>query len=115
MKEYIDREAFIKLVEDIPMWGSVAAMLASTMPTANVVEVPRQSPRRLYKALFRDSPNNSQWKFKPADFSELMFILNFLANEHDEDEKGREMRVMALLNGETVCTNLAAFKLVENP
>lgn len=66
----------------------------------------------LYKALYADSPHNQEWKFKPQPFSEVVFIINFLANEHDEDEKGREIRVMALLNGETVCTNLAAYKLV---
>ena len=66
----------------------------------------------LYKAVFADYPNNAEWQFKPTTYSELMFILNFLANEFDEDEKGREIRVMALLNGEIVCTNLAAYKLV---
>lgn len=66
----------------------------------------------LYKALYADSSNNQEWTFKPQPFSELMFIINFLANEHDEDKKGRELRVMALLSGETVCTNLAAYKLM---
>lgn len=66
----------------------------------------------LYKAIFADTPHNQEWIFKPQPYRELLFILNFLANEHDEDEKGRETRVMAFLNGETVCTSLAAYKLV---
>lgn len=66
----------------------------------------------LYKAMFADSPNNGEWKFKPVLFREMMSVLNLLANEHDEDEQDRELRVMALLNGEVVCTNLAAYKLV---
>lgn len=66
----------------------------------------------LYKAVFADSPNNREWIFKPASFNELMSVLNILANEHDEEEQDREFRVMALLNGEVVCTNLAAYKLV---
>ena len=66
----------------------------------------------LYKALYADSPRNQEWKFKPQPFSEVMFIINFLANEPDRGEKERKTRVMALLNGETVCTNLAAYKLV---
>lgn len=39
MAEYIDREAYIKTVKDIPMWGSVAAMMADCVPAADVVEV----------------------------------------------------------------------------
>ena len=66
----------------------------------------------LYKALYADTPYNQPWEFKPVSYDELIFILRFLANEHDEDEKSRETRVMALLNGETVCTNLAAYKLI---
>ena len=38
MKEYIEREAFIKKVKDIPMWGSMAAMMADSLPAADVVE-----------------------------------------------------------------------------
>ena len=38
-KEYIDRELFIEKVKDIPMWGSVAAMMADALPAADVVEV----------------------------------------------------------------------------
>lgn len=30
MAEYIEREAFIEAVKDIPMWGSVAAMIADS-------------------------------------------------------------------------------------
>ena len=37
--EYIEREAYIKMVKDIPMWGSVAAMMADCIPAADVVEV----------------------------------------------------------------------------
>lgn len=36
MAEYIDREAFIEEVKDIPMWGSVAVMFADSIPTADV-------------------------------------------------------------------------------
>lgn len=32
MAEYIERGEFIKSVKDIPMWGSVAAMLADSIP-----------------------------------------------------------------------------------
>lgn len=39
MAEYIEREAFIEAVKDIPMWGSVAAMIADSIPTADVVPV----------------------------------------------------------------------------
>lgn len=39
MAEYIEREAYIKMVKDIPMWGSVAAMMADRVPAADVVEV----------------------------------------------------------------------------
>lgn len=66
----------------------------------------------LYKAVFADFPNNKEWVFSPTTNDHLMFLLNFLLNEVSEDEIGREIRVMALLNGETVCTNLAAYKLV---
>lgn len=66
----------------------------------------------LYKANFADFPNNKEWDFKPAPNQELMFLLNFLLNEQSEDAQGREIRVMALLNEEIVCTNLAAYKLV---
>lgn len=39
MAEYIDREAFVKTVKDIPMWGSVAVMFADGMPAADVAPV----------------------------------------------------------------------------
>lgn len=39
MDEYIEREAFIEAVKDIPMWGSVAAMFADGIPTADVAPV----------------------------------------------------------------------------
>jgi hypothetical protein len=39
MDEYIARGAFIKAVNDIPMWGSVAAMLADSIPAADVAPV----------------------------------------------------------------------------
>lgn len=32
MAEYIDRKEFIKVVKDIPMWGSVAVMFADSIP-----------------------------------------------------------------------------------
>lgn len=39
MDEYIKRSAFIEAVKDIPMWGSVAAMLADSIPAADVAPV----------------------------------------------------------------------------
>ena len=39
MAEYIEREAFIDAVKDIPMWGSVAVMFADSIPTADVAPV----------------------------------------------------------------------------
>lgn len=39
MAEYIEREAFIETVKDIPMWGSVAAMFADSIPAADVAPV----------------------------------------------------------------------------
>lgn len=39
MEEYIERGAFIEVVKDIPMWGSVAVMLADSIPAADVVPV----------------------------------------------------------------------------
>ena len=39
MAEYIDREAFIEAVKDIPMWGSVAVMFADSIPAADVAPV----------------------------------------------------------------------------
>ena len=39
MAEYIEREAYIKIVKDIPMWGSVAAMFADSIPAADVAPV----------------------------------------------------------------------------
>lgn len=39
MAEYIDREAFIEAVKDIPMWGSAAVMFADSIPAADVVPV----------------------------------------------------------------------------
>lgn len=36
MAEYIEREAFIETVKDIPMWGSVAVMFADSIPAADV-------------------------------------------------------------------------------
>lgn len=41
MPEYIEREAFIETVKDIPMWGSVAAKMVENIPVADVVEVVR--------------------------------------------------------------------------
>lgn len=39
MAEYIDREAFIEAVKDIPMWGSVAVMFSDSIPAADVEPV----------------------------------------------------------------------------
>lgn len=39
MAEYIERKAFIEAVKDIPMWGSVAAMIADAIPAADVAPV----------------------------------------------------------------------------
>ena len=39
MAEYIERGAFIELVKDIPMWGSVAALFADRIPAADVAPV----------------------------------------------------------------------------
>lgn len=39
MAEYFERGVFIELVKDIPMWGSVAAMLADSIPAADVAPV----------------------------------------------------------------------------
>lgn len=41
MEEYIERGAFIEVVKDIPMWGSVAVMLADSIPAADVAPVVR--------------------------------------------------------------------------
>lgn len=41
MDEYIKRSTFIEAVKDIPMWGSAAAMLADSIPTADVAPVVR--------------------------------------------------------------------------
>lgn len=41
MAEYIERGEFIKSVKDIPMWGSMAAMLADSIPAADVAPVVR--------------------------------------------------------------------------
>ncbi len=41
MAEYIERGTFIEAVKDIPMWGSVAAMIADSIPTADVAPVVR--------------------------------------------------------------------------
>lgn len=41
MEEYIERGAFIEVVKDIPMWGSVAVMLADSIPAADVAPVIR--------------------------------------------------------------------------
>jgi hypothetical protein len=41
MAEYIERGTFIEAVKDIPMWGSVAAMIADSIPTADVAPVTR--------------------------------------------------------------------------
>ena len=39
MAEYIEREAYIRIVKDIPIWGSVAAMMADAIPAADVTPV----------------------------------------------------------------------------
>ena len=39
MTEYIDRETYITIVKDIPMWGNVAAMIAGSVPAADVAPV----------------------------------------------------------------------------
>lgn len=41
MEDYIERGAFIEVVKDIPMWGSVAVMLADSIPAADVAPVVR--------------------------------------------------------------------------
>lgn len=41
MAEFIERGAFIEAVKDIPMWGSMAAMLADGIPAADVAPVVR--------------------------------------------------------------------------
>ena len=41
MAEYIERGTFIEAVKDIPMWGSVAAMIADSIPAADVAPVTR--------------------------------------------------------------------------
>lgn len=41
MEEYIERGAFIEVVKDIPMWGSVAVMLTDSIPAADVAPVVR--------------------------------------------------------------------------
>ena len=41
MAEYIERGTFIEAVKDIPIWGSVAAMIADSIPTADVAPVTR--------------------------------------------------------------------------
>lgn len=41
MAEYIERGTFIEAVKDIPMWGSVTAMIADSIPTADVAPVTR--------------------------------------------------------------------------
>lgn len=51
MAEYIERGAFIELVKDIPMWGSVAAMLADSIPAADVVPVVRRGKWGCYEPL----------------------------------------------------------------
>ena len=48
MAEYIERGAFIEAVKDIPMWGSVAAMLADSIPAADVAPVVRCKNCRSY-------------------------------------------------------------------
>ena len=41
MAKYIDSGAFIEAVKDIPMWGSMAAMLADSISVADVAPVVR--------------------------------------------------------------------------
>lgn len=39
MDECINRDEFIEAVKDIPMWGSAAAMLADSIPAADVAPI----------------------------------------------------------------------------
>ena len=41
MAKYIDSGAFIEALKDIPMWGSMAAMLADSISVADVAPVVR--------------------------------------------------------------------------
>lgn len=49
---------------------------------------------------------------KEQNFDCLKWLLNFLLNI-EEDEGARETRVMALLNGERICTELSMYWLAQ--
>lgn len=49
---------------------------------------------------------------KIQDFACLKWLLNYLLNV-EEDESAREIRVMALLNGERICTEISMYWLAK--
>lgn len=75
MAEYIDREAFVEAVKDIPMWGSVAVMFADGIPAADVAPVVRCKDCKHYDLgvclkIYQDGNLHSEaWQpRKPEDF-----------------------------------------------
>lgn len=75
MAEYINREAFVEAVKDIPMWGSVAVMFANGIPAADVAPVVRRKDCKHYDLgvclkIYSDSNvHTDAWQSrKPEDF-----------------------------------------------
>lgn len=59
MAEYIERKAFIETVKDIPMWGSVAAMFADSIPAADVAPVVHGR----WEKRFCHPMRNGEWQY----------------------------------------------------
>ena len=68
MSDYIDREAYIESVKDIPLWGSAAALLADCFPAAEVAPV---------RPELRKAVNQLQIEYEKA--LQLPFVRNPLA------------------------------------
>lgn len=68
---------------------------------------------KLMRAIYTDSYNNSEWEFKEIEFDFLPTLLYLLMEDVNETPEDRRYRTESFLNGEVVCTNIAAYKLIK--
>ena len=68
---------------------------------------------KLMRAVYTHFRPSREWEWKEIEFDFLPTLLYLLMEDVNETPEDRRYRTESFLNGEVVCTNIAAYKLIK--
>ena len=68
---------------------------------------------KLMRAVYIHSHHDREWEWKEIEFDFLPTLIYLLVDEANETPENRRCRTESLLNGEVVCTDIAAYRLIK--